>query len=72
MHTRKGKGSGPTLTEMSERRNHRNIAGIARKGQDLVDLGVASEATITKNQLMGQNSVGSENQIMISKSLKTE
>ena len=35
MHTTKGKACGPTLTEMSERRNHRNIAGVARKGQDL-------------------------------------
>ena len=31
MHTTKGKGCDPTLTEMNERRNHGNIAGIARK-----------------------------------------
>ena len=31
MHTAKGKGCDPTLTEMNERRNHSNIAGIARK-----------------------------------------
>ena len=32
MDTTKGKGCVRTLTEMSERRNHRNIAGVATKG----------------------------------------
>ena len=41
MDTTNGKGCGPTLTEMNERRNHRNIAGVARKVQNLVDFGVA-------------------------------
>ena len=32
MHTTKGKGCVRTLIEMSERRNHDNIAGVATKG----------------------------------------
>ena len=44
MHTTKGKECGPTLTEMSERWNHHNNAGVARKGRNLVDFGVAPEA----------------------------
>ena len=79
MHTTKGKGCGPTLTEMSERRNHRNIAAVTRKGQDLVDFGVAperdettKEAILTTNQPMGQNSIRSKSEIMISKCLKIE
>ena len=68
---------GPTLTEISERWNHRNIGGVARKGQDLVDFGVAHELGETRKRsdfksTDGQNSVRSKSQIMISKCLKTE
>ena len=50
MQTTKGKGCGATLTEMSERRNHRNIAEVARKGQDLVEFGVAPEPDKTRKR----------------------
>ena len=50
MHTTKGKGCGPTLTEMNERQNHHNIAGVARKGQDLVDFDVAPEPDETRKR----------------------
>ena len=50
MHTTKGKGCGLTLTEISERRNHRNIAAVARKGQDLVDFGVVPEPDKTRKR----------------------
>ena len=62
MHTTKGKGCGPTLTEMSERRHHRNIAGVTRKGQDLVDFGVEPEPDETRKRSNSNNksSDGSE------------
>ena len=50
MHTTKGKGCGPTLTEMCEKRNHRNIAGVARKGEDLVEFGVTREPDETRKR----------------------
>ena len=50
LDTTKGKGGGPTLTEMNEKRNNRNIAGVARKVQDLVDFGVAPEADETRKR----------------------
>ena len=78
IHTTKGKECGPTLTEMSERRNRRNIAEVARKGQDLVDFGVAPEPDETRKRsdfnnksTESQNSVRNKSQIMISKCLKT-
>ena len=78
IHTTKGKECGPTLTEMSERRNRRNIAEVARKGQDLVDFGVAPEPDETRKRsdfnnksTESQNSARSKSQIMISKCLKT-
>ena len=62
MHTTKGKRCGPTLTEMSERRNHRNIAGVTRKGQDLVDFGVAPEPdeTTKRSDFNNKSTDGSE------------
>ena len=79
MHTTKGKGCGPTLTEMNERQNHRNIAGVARKGQDLVDFDVAAEPDETRKRsdFNNKSTDGSEfrkkqSQIMISKCLKTK
>ena len=62
MHTTKGKGCGPTLTEMSERRNHRNIAAVTRKGQDLVDFGVAPERdeTTKRSDFNNKSTDGSE------------
>ena len=50
MHTTNGKGCDLTLTEMSERRNHHNIAAVARKGQDLVDFGVVPEPDKTRKR----------------------
>ena len=47
MHTTKSKGCSPTLTEMSEKRNHRNVA---RKKQDLVEFGVAPEPDETRKR----------------------
>ena len=35
---------------MSERRNHCYIAGVARKGQDLVDFDVAPEPETTRKK----------------------
>ena len=35
---------------MNEKRNNRNIAGVARKVQDLVDFGVAPEADETRKR----------------------
>ena len=49
-NTAKGKGCGPILTEMNERQNYRNIAGVVRKGKDLVGFGVASEAAETRKR----------------------
>ena len=54
MPTAKGKGFGPTLTEMSERWNHRSIAGVTKKGQYLGDFGGSpepdkKEATLATN-----------------------
>ena len=49
-NTTKGKGCGPILTEMNERQNYRNIAGVARKGQDLVGFGVACEPAKTRKR----------------------
>ena len=79
MHTTKGKGCGPTLTEMNERQNHCNIAGVARKGQDLVDFDVAAEPDETRKRsdFNNKSTDGSEfrkkqSQIMISKCLKTK
>ena len=43
INTTKGKRCGLTLTKMSERRNHRNIARLVRKGQDLLDFDAASK-----------------------------
>ena len=50
MHTTKSKGCGLILTEMSEKRNHCNVAGVARKGQDLVEFGVAPESDETRKR----------------------
>ena len=50
MHTTKGKGCGPTLTEMSGKQNHYNIAEVAKKGQDLVDFGVEPEPDEMRNR----------------------
>ena len=79
MHTTKGKGCGPTLTEMNERQNHCNIAGVARKGQDLVDFDVAAEPDETRKRsdFNNKSTDGSEfrkkqSQIMVSKCLKTK
>ena len=55
MHTTKGKGCGPTLTEMSERRHHHNIAGVTRKGQDFLDFGVEPELDETKKRSNSNN-----------------
>ena len=61
MHTTKGKECGPTLTEMGERRNHCNIAGVARKGQDLVDFGAAPKPDKTrKSNFNSKSTDGSE------------
>ena len=61
MHTTKGKECGPTLTEMGERRNHCNIAGVARKGQDLVDFGAAPKPDKTrKSNFNNKSTDGSE------------
>ena len=49
-NTAKGKGCGPILTEMNEGQNYRNIAGVVRKGQDLVGFGVASKAAETRKR----------------------
>ena len=47
MHTTKSKGCSPTLTEMSEKQNHRKVA---RKEQDLVEFGVAPEPDETRKR----------------------
>ena len=60
--TTKGKGCGPWLTEISERRHHRNITGVGRKGQDLVDFGVAPkpEETRKRSNFNNKSTDGSE------------
>ena len=50
MHTTKGKGCGPTLTEMSGKQNHYNIAEVAKKEQDLVDFGIEPEPDEMRNR----------------------
>ena len=63
MHTTKGKECGPTLTEMGERRNHCNIAGVARKGQNLVDFSAAPKPDETrKSNFNNKSTDGSEYQ----------
>ena len=58
----KGKGCGSILTEMSESRNHRNIAEVPKKEQDLVDFCVAPEPgkTRKRSDFNSKSSDGSE------------
>ena len=64
---------------MRERQNHRNIAGVARKGKDLVEFGVAPEPDETRKRsdFINKSTDGSEfckkqKPDNISKCLKTE
>ena len=50
MNSTKEKGCGVTLTEMSERRNHRNVTGLVRKGQVLQDFRVVSKPDEMKKE----------------------
>ena len=67
MPTAKGKGFGPTLTEMSERWNHRSIAGVAKKGQDLGDFSGAPEPDETRKRsdFSSKLTDGSENRVEV-------
>jgi hypothetical protein len=65
--TTKGKGSGPSLSNLSKRRDKQAIDGATRSGHDLIDFGVRTSKSSNKRKDFEREVMGS----VVSKRKKT-